>query len=91
MGFHFPSLPLRFLPFLNFSHVFASQLFVEFMDSLDDVQIQLGRWLGLGLRLRTSFGLRFRLGFNFSLGFSFDFRLRLGFTFALRLDLSFWL
>ena len=39
VGFIFPSFPLRFLPFLDFPHILTSQLLVEFMDSLDDVQL----------------------------------------------------
>ena len=79
MGFIFPSLPLRFLPFLNCSHILASQLLVEFMDSLDDVQIQIGRWLGLGFR----FGSALASGFGSALASGFGSALASGFGSAL--------
>jgi hypothetical protein len=33
-----PNLPLRFVPILNGSNVFASELFVKFMDSFDELR-----------------------------------------------------
>ena len=63
--FIFPSFPILFLPFLDFLHILTSQLLVEFMDSLDDVQFQIVRWLDLGFGLRFGLGFRFRFGLGF--------------------------
>src|SRR3989304_10350369 len=41
-GFRFPNLLLRLLPVLNCPNVFASQLLIEFMDSVDHLR----RWTG---------------------------------------------
>jgi len=68
VGFIFPSLTILFLPFLDFPHILTSQLLVEFMDSLDDVQLQIDRWRGFSFMLRLGFGSR--LGSRFRLAFA---------------------
>ena len=46
MGFIFRMLLLRLLPVLNFSNVLTPQLFVEFVDSFDELRRRIGCCLG---------------------------------------------
>jgi hypothetical protein len=75
-----PNFPLRFVPILNGSNVFASELLVKIMDSFDELRRHVRRALGLGFGLRFRFGYRLRLVlcFRLCLGFGFARRFRFG-------------
>ena len=69
--------------------ILAPEFLVEFMDSLDDPRRQIGRFLGLGFRLRLAFGFSLWLGFGFRLKLCFSLRFRICFVFGLRFSLGF--
>jgi len=91
--FIFTPLTLRLLKFFNCLNIFASQILVELMDSLDELRRQFGRCFGLNfwfrldfvLPLRPNLGSGLRIGLGFGRCVRFVVRIGLSFRFVFEL------